>query len=92
MPDAPATTHSSAKDDTHVICNMYNTHEPKLGIPRVLARRRATKQAEGRRGSEGVYEKWLEIRHFRVFPYPEGAELTLSWAAVAAGDQKGEEG
>jgi hypothetical protein len=39
-----------------------------------------------------VCEKWLEIRHSRVFPYPEEAELTLSWVAGTAGDRKVKKG
>ena len=30
-----------------------------------------------------MYEKPLEMRHFRVFPCPEEPELAPSWAGVA---------
>jgi hypothetical protein len=33
-----------------------------------------------------VYEKSLEMRHFRAFPYPEEAGLASSWAARVARD------
>jgi hypothetical protein len=35
-----------------------------------------------------VYEKSLEMRHFRVCPYPDEAELAPSSAARAARDGK----
>ena len=38
-----------------------------------------------------MHEKSLEIRHFPVFPYPEEAELTPSWAAELAWGRQDEE-
>ena len=35
----------------------------------------ASKQVAGKRRGGEVYEKSLEMRHFRVFPYPEAGEL-----------------
>ena len=35
-------------------------------------------QDQNENRSAEVHEKWLEIRHFRVFPYTKEAELTLS--------------
>jgi hypothetical protein len=37
-----------------------------------------------------VYDKSLEMRHFRVFPYPEEVELAPSWAAGVARDERNE--
>lgn len=59
-----------------------------LPLPTGYARRRASRQGEGT-GGEEVYEKSLEIRHFRVFAYPEEAELAPSWDAAVARDGKG---
>ena len=35
-----------------------------------------------------MYEKSLEVRHFRVSPYPEEPELAPCWAAGVARDGK----
>jgi len=35
-----------------------------------------------------VYEKSLEMKHFRVCPYPGEAELAPSWAAGVGRDEK----
>ena len=47
---------------------------------------------EANRSQEGgdgeVCEKSLEMKHFRVFSYPEEAEGALAWAARAAGDRR----
>ena len=44
----------------------------------------------GRRKEGGgeVYEKWFEIRYFRVSLYPEEPKLASSWAAEVGPDEK----
>jgi hypothetical protein len=44
----------------------------------------------GRRKEEGgeVYEKSLEMKHFRAFSCPEEAELAPCWAAGVGRDEK----
>jgi hypothetical protein len=53
-------------------------------VHRREARRLASQQVERRTGDGEVHEKLLELRHFRVSPYPEEAELTPSSAAGVA--------
>jgi len=55
-------------------------------LPLADSRRRASKQVAGRKGDGEVYEKPLEMRHFRVFTYPEEPELAPSGAAGVARD------
>ena len=48
-----------------------------------MARKKTRRREEG---DGEVWEESLEMRHFRVSPCPEEAELAPSWAAAVARD------
>lgn len=58
----------------------------RLPIPTAQEGATGTKPGTGRRRGGEVCENSLEMRHFRVLPYPDEAALAPSWAAGVARD------